>query len=281
MQKDEITAALRDAGTRAAEELDIAHLAMLMALYRTPDLQLTVYEDHLRDLCFLTRARHEDLRNAGAEDDVKTQLAALKHVIVDQHGYVGDTEDYDNIANADLLAVIERRRGMPVALGVLYLHVAEECGWDIAGINFPSHFLLRLEKDGQRLIFDPFDTARPMEAAHLRALLKKNIGENAELSAHYYDAVDKRTVILRLQNNIKLRQVEAADYESALLTTELMRLIAPDEFRLLFDYGVLAFKCDMPQKAFDALQDYAGRTPDARARAEALVLMEEIKRSIH
>jgi len=42
-----------------------------------------------------------------------------------------------------------------------------------------------------------------------------------------------------MQNNAKLRQIEGEDYLGALKTVEVMRLLDPNEYRLLFDAGVL------------------------------------------
>ena len=51
---------------------------------------------------------------------------------------------YDDPQNADLMAVIDRRRGLPVALGILYIHAARAAGLEASGLNTPDHFLLQL-----------------------------------------------------------------------------------------------------------------------------------------
>ncbi|WP_457824685.1 transglutaminase family protein, partial [Staphylococcus aureus] len=50
-------------------------------------------------------------------DDLPARAAALAELLAGQHGYSGDTETYDDLANANLIRVIERRKGLPVALG--------------------------------------------------------------------------------------------------------------------------------------------------------------------
>ena len=49
------------------------------------------------------------------------QPEALAEVIARSYGYRGDSETYDDLQNADLVRVIERRKGLPVALSILYL----------------------------------------------------------------------------------------------------------------------------------------------------------------
>ncbi len=65
------------------------------------------------------------------------------------YGYRGDAETYDDLANANLIRVIERRKGLPVALGVMWLHAARAAGWAAHGVDFPAHFLVALEGSGQ------------------------------------------------------------------------------------------------------------------------------------
>ena len=63
--------------------------------------------------------------------------------------------------------------GLPVSLGILYLFAARAQGWSATGLNFPGHFLIRLESsDGQRVIIDPFYNGRSLEIQSLRELLK-------------------------------------------------------------------------------------------------------------
>ena len=63
-----------------------------------------------------------------AEDAAKL-LAGL---LAGRFGYDGDRLSYDDPQNADLMAVIDRRRGLPVALGILYLHAARAGGLEAA-----------------------------------------------------------------------------------------------------------------------------------------------------
>jgi len=62
----------------------------------------------------------------GAED-------ALAETLAGDLRFTGDMISYDSPANSDLLTVCERRKGLPVALGLLYLVVARRCGLGVRG----------------------------------------------------------------------------------------------------------------------------------------------------
>ena len=82
--------------------------------------------------------------------------------------------------------------------------------------DFPGHFLIRMEKDGERVILDPFKAGKEMNAAELRHLLKSIAGKNAELSHNFYLPVENRDMLVRLENNLKKRRLPADfDFEPA------------------------------------------------------------------
>ena len=262
-------------------EIDIGPAALALAAIGQPDVSLERYFNHLKKLCEETATRHAELLEAGANDNVETRLAALKHIIADKYGYTGDEDNYDDLQNASLIRVIDRGKGLPITLSILYIHVARAQGWDIAGLNIPGHFVCRIDKDGQRVIFDPFSRCGILVAADLRALVKKAQGSHAELSSNYFEPTPNREILIRLQNNIKFRQIEGEDYDAALKTVEAMRAIDPGEFRLLLDAGVLYARTNQPRAAIDMLEDYIKKAPRDRDRHDAALLLQQLKDNLN
>jgi regulator of sirC expression with transglutaminase-like and TPR domain len=155
--------------------------------------------------------------------------------------------------------------------------LARAQGWQIDGLNFPGHFLVRLEKGSERVILDPFRGGQEMNAAELRQLLKSVIGKGAELSHNYYNAVASRDVLIRLENNLKARLIEMEEYAQAIIVVEAMEVIAPDEYRTLFDKGILYAKLGHNSQAATALEAYIAKTPDVREKQHATILLHQIR----
>lgn len=272
---------LETAGRMPEAEVDIAPCALAMALVAHPGLSVDRYFNHLKTLAKEVKARYAELLDAGAKADVHTQLAALKHVLADSHGYRGDHERYDDLQNADLIRVIDRGKGLPIALSILYIHAGRAQGWDICGLNMPGHFICRLEKDGQRVIFDPFYECKILGAPELRFLIKKNLGPQAELSASYYQPCGNRDILMRLQNNIKFRLIEAEDYRAALDIVQIMKLVSPADIRLFLDEGVLYAKLEQPKASIAALEYYVERVQNPGDRYDAELLLRQMRESLH
>jgi len=267
---------LEQLGTLDDQDIDLAFAALALSTHAHPGISIDRYVNHLQKLSVEVSERFSDLVKGGANESVETQLAALKHILSDQYEYIGDRESYDDLQNASLIRVIDRAKGLPITLCILYIHAARAQGWDIAGLNIPGHFLCRLEKDGQRLMFDPFERCEVVEAQNLRSIVKRALGEGAELSSEYYEAASYRDILMRLQNNIKFRQIEVEDYEGGLETVKLMQQVDPNEYRLLLDAGVLYARTDQPQLAIDSLVGYIEKAPNSRDRMEAELLLQQL-----
>jgi regulator of sirC expression with transglutaminase-like and TPR domain len=269
-------AILEQVSVQADEEIDLAHVALALAMVQHEGISAERYIHHLKQIIEDVAVRFDALLQEGGEDSAALRLAALCSVMSDQYGYSGDVQSYDDLQNASLIHVIDRAKGLPITLSILYIHAGRAQGWSVDGLNMPGHFVCRLEKDGQRLIFDPFQDGKIMEAQDLRANLKNSIGPEAELSSEYYERSSNREILIRLQNNLKYRKIDAEDYEGALAVVELMRKIAPDEYRLLLDAGVLYARTDQPKAAIATLAEYIEHAPNSRDRYEAEMLLSEL-----
>lgn len=222
-------------GSCAGEDaaIDLAEVALLLAALDRPRVDLAPYRDHLAELAAETSSA--TTRSASAA----MQVSLLRKVLVGHHGYRGDRETYEDVRNANLIDVIDRRKGLPVALGILFIHAARAYGSDIAGLNFPSHFLIGIEARGQRAIIDPFDDARLMVAQDLRTRLKELNGPDAEIASEHYAAVGNRDILVRLQNNIKIRAVRDENLPRALEVLETMTVVAPQRTELWWETAIL------------------------------------------
>lgn len=260
---------LTASGGKSDSDIDLFVHAMALAMPGHEGISTDKYFNHVSKLIRDVGEKHKNYLDNGAKDDAGTQLAALKDILCNREAYVGDDERYDDLQNADIIRVIDRRKGMPITLCILYIHVGRACGWQVDGLNFPGHFLARIEYGGERLIFDPFASCAVLGAAELRQLLKKVRGPNAELSTDYYKACSNRDILIRLQNNVKLRLIEAEDYTGALESVEMMRLLAPGEYRLLFDAGVLYAKTGKKKAAADVLEKYLSGPISGAERRDA------------
>lgn len=268
---------LRAAAGRGDDPLDIAETALAFAAKDRPGVPVTRYRDELSRMTEAVAARVASLApNATSEN----QAACVSYVLAKELGFAGDSATYDDPQNANLMRVIDRRKGLPVALGILYIHVARGQGWWAEGINFPNHFLIRIRIGAEQVIVDPFHRGRLMDAPALRGLLQDMSNGKAELTPAATQAVSDRQVLLRLQNNIKLRLYQNERFTEGLEVLERMRLLAPDLSDLQREAGMVNARIGNLGAAITLLRDYLEHgDAGATARHEtARVLMDLEKR---
>ncbi len=275
----EARSALDAAGRLPAAELDIAGVALQFARLDAPAADWRAAETHLSEIA---RAAVEIAAADPAADagDLDRRRAALAGLIHGGLGYAGDAETYDNPANANLLNVIARRRGLPVALGILWLHAAEAAGWEAHGVDFPGHFLVALSGRGQ-VVVDVFAGGAPLDARDLRALLKKFAGEAAELGRDTLAPMDKRAVLLRLQNNIKVRRLREGDLAGAVACTEDMLRLAPEAAPLWREAGLMHQRLGQVQAAIGCLGRFLDLAPDGPQAGRVRGLLEELRQRLN
>lgn len=218
---------LRTAGTTPDDRIDLAETALALAVLDVPDAEFEPYRQHLAHLAAQVHDAVQD--RLGPDASLRERIDVLRAVLVEHHGYHGDSETYEDLDNANLMKVIDRRKGLPVALGILFIHAARSQGWDMVGLNFPGHFLVRMVHEGERAILDPFNQIEAKSPQDLRELLKQTAGTGAELTPEHYAPVTNRDVLLRLQNNLKLRHLRDNRADRAVEVVENMLLFAPDQ----------------------------------------------------
>ena len=212
-------------------EIDIGQAALQLARIDAPGADWRAASNHLTELAREAVAMARKLDS----DAAPARVGALAKLITGRHRYAGDTETYDDPANANLIQVIERRRGLPVALGILWLHCTRTIGWTARGLDFPGHFLLALEaprkppgKGTGQTVLDVFAGGTKLDAEDLRRLLQRVEGPDAVLRPGVLTPISARRVLLRLQENIRSRRLAAEQFEAALACTTDMLRIAPD-----------------------------------------------------
>jgi regulator of sirC expression with transglutaminase-like and TPR domain len=149
----------------------------------------------------------------------------------------GDLIHYDHPDNTDIIAVAERRRGLSAVLAVFYLHAARAAGITAAGVDFPGHFVVRVETPEGPVALDPFSQGRlilPSELTRraLRAGLMPHVADRLDL---LMAPVTDRQSLIRLQNVLFSRAIRGRDYEGAERSALRRALLDPEDHRPWLD----------------------------------------------
>ena len=274
--------ALDAIGTLPDTEIDIAQAALQFARIDAPDADWQGAERHLSELARDAVAAGRDLPGG----DVAARAGALAGLLGGRHRYAGDTRTYDDPANANLLRVIERRRGLPVSLGILWLHCTRALGWEAHGLDFPGHFLLALGGDASRkprrggtngTVLDVFAGGVPLSASDMRALLKRVEGPEAELRPGVLAPMPARRVLLRLQENVRARRLVKEDVRGALDCTLDMLRLAPDNAGLWREAALMHERLDEVGAALRCYAKLLELVPEGDSATRTRSAMDDLR----
>jgi len=93
-----------------------------------------------------------------------------------------------------------------------------------------------------------------------------------------------RDVLLRLENNVRLRLAQREDWAGSARSLERMLVIAPDRPELLFEAGQLNAHLDKRRAAiaaFERFLDLQGEEGDPDLRRRASALLQELRRGLN
>jgi regulator of sirC expression with transglutaminase-like and TPR domain len=200
-------------------------------------LACAVHEDPDRDVGPAIEMGREAVEKLAARLDKESPEEAIAEAMAGDLRLEGDLITYDSPANADLIHMADRRKGLPVMLGVVYIHAARGCKLQVHGVDFPGHFLLRIETREGPMALDPFSEGRivlPSELSRraLRAGLTPDVASRLEA---LMAPVTDRAVLIRLQNNIFARAQQRADWPAAERSALRRALLNPQDHRPWLD----------------------------------------------
>mmetsp|Transcript_55194 Transcript_55194/g.170950 ORF Transcript_55194/g.170950 Transcript_55194/m.170950 type:complete len:327 (-) Transcript_55194:136-1116(-) len=217
---DGVSRALRGALRRFEAEvqkddrdIDLTRAAALMALHAEPELDLdaSVFSP-LAQLREGFRVRADELeRVAGrglTEAGRLEGLAASLCSYMSAQGFVGCGRSQGEFYCADnslLHRVLERRRGIPISLAVVYREVGLAAGLDLWGANFPGYFFLGYGRGEAAGLVDAF-SGRMASSAQASEVLSEVFGQSVRLDPGWAsgpplpNTVFLRRMVRNLQN---------------------------------------------------------------------------------
>ena len=238
----------------ALPDADVASAALWIAAEEYPDLDHDAYLGYLDEVARAVRTRTGD--DASADE---ARHALTEEVFVRQ-GFTGNASEYYDPRNSFLNEVIERRRGIPITLAVVYLAVGRRLGAPVHGVNAPGHFLVR---HGARIL-DPFAAGRGVpRQTMLEQLRQMGVDEPDRHLERLLDAPpDTRTILVRMLGNLKANYLQRKDFVRSLAVVDRLVNLDPANPLWLRDRGALYQRLDCARAAVADLERYLELAPD-------------------
>jgi len=208
------------------------------------------------------------------------RVASLNDALFRVRGFAGDRNDYYDPRNSFLNHVLERRRGIPISLSVLYVTVARRNGLRAEGISFPGHFLAKvLPEAGRRedeILVDAFQ-GRIIGEEECRVRLQSVLGAQAALARDPLRAASNKETLFRMLSNLKTIFLHTQRYEQALACCDRGLLLAPDHAHEHRDRGLVYQQLGCVRPAVTDLERYLALAPGDGAAAEIRTVLSVLR----
>jgi regulator of sirC expression with transglutaminase-like and TPR domain len=268
--------------SREDDRIELARACLQIAEDAYPGLDVDGYVGEIER--FAKRLRARIAIGAGAED----RVIALNEFLFADLGFSGNTDDYYDPRNSYLNEVIDRRKGIPISLAVLYLEIGRRIELPLQGVSFPGHFLVRLPLRGGTLVLDPFSGGAPQSADDLRERLQRvipralGVGEPGGVAVadlpleQFLEPASNRQILARLLRNLKGVYRERDKPERLLEVLNRMIIVAPEAAGERRDRGYVYHRLECWRPALQDFADYLEREPDAADQEEVRARVMEL-----
>ena len=254
-------------------EIELAEAALLIAAEEYPNLIIT---DYLRKLDRFAEEARQGIAPARAPIEM---INGLNRTIFHELGFQGNTEHYYDPRNSFLSQVIDRRKGIPITLSVVYVEVARRIGLDLLPVGLPGHFLVKHAGPGGELFIDPFNGGRVMNESEVAGLLAEVTNGRLKLSSEHLTPVTNKQILIRILANLYGVYARGMDYTRALAAVERMLLIAPNTASHVRDRGMLLAAMNKTSDAVADLEHYLELAFDAKDAEMVRDRIKEVKLS--
>jgi regulator of sirC expression with transglutaminase-like and TPR domain len=245
---------------RSDDQIDLFQAALLIAADEYPELNIAQYLTQMD--AWADNIRHSLPKNAQPE----TRLQFLNDYLFGNLGFSGNTDDYYDPRNSYLNEVIDRRRGIPITLSVLYLELGRRLGLNLSGVSFPGHFLVKLPYGGGALVLDPFNGGIALNSQDLLARLQSMFEVDVDDLTPFLSSASNKLILVRLLSNLKGIYHHQKKGAKTLEMINKILLLAPQRHMEYRDRGLLLQSLECYNAALQDFRAYLKLNPEAEDR---------------
>jgi len=197
----------------------------------------------------------------------------------------GNVNNYYDPDNSHLNVVLRTRRGLPIALAILWLELAQGLGLKARGVSFPGHFMLKVNLPRGQVVIDPFtgqslsreDLSERLEPYRRRHGLVDDFDVPVGL---YLQAATPRDILARMLRNLKELHRTQEDWLRLVAVLDRLLILLPDAWTEYRDRGLAWAEMGDARLAVSDLETYVEHANDPLDRDAIGQRLQELRRSM-
>ncbi|HGJ5898937.1 invasion regulator SirB1 [Arsenophonus apicola] len=197
-----------------------------------------------------------------ADDDIETQVSILLKLFYQDWLFSGVTGVYSLSEALWLDKVLIARKGAPVSLGTIFLHVATQLQLPVMPIIFLTQLILCVRReDGTYWYINPIN-GETLTEQMLDLWVKGTISPFAHLTRKDIEETAHRTIIRKMFDTIKAALMEEKKMEQALRVCETLLILDPKDPYEIRDRGLIFAHLECNHVAISDLNYFVEQCPE-------------------
>ena len=262
------------------EALPLFEAATAVAQDEYPDLDVQQVLGDVDQM--LARVRRRCAADAGPMQRLRT----LNQFFFRDMGFGGNVNNYYDPDNSFLNAVLRTRLGIPITLAVLWLELAQGLGLKARGVNFPGHFMVKVNLPNGQVVIDPF-TGQSLSREDLSERLEPYKRRNGLVDDFdvpvglYLQAATPREILARLLRNLKEIHRTQEDWLRLIAVLDRLLILLPDAWIEYRDRGLAWAEMGDVRLAVGDLETYVEHADDTLDRDAIAQRLQELRRALN
>lgn len=225
-------------------------------------------------------------RRCNADAGPLQRLRTLNQFFFRDMGFGGNVNNYYDPDNSYLNAVLRTRRGIPITLAVLWLELATGLGLKARGVNFPGHFMVKVNLPNGQVVIDPF-TGQSLSREDLSERLEPYKRRNGLVDDFdvpvglYLQAATPRDIVARLLRNLKEIHRTQEDWLRLIAVLDRLLILLPDAWSEYRDRGLAWAEMGDLRLAVNDLEIYVEHSDDTMDREAISQRVQELRRALN
>lgn len=261
------------------DNLPLLEATACVAMDEYPDLDVQTLMGDVDQL--LARLR----RRLPADAGPLQRLRLLNQFFFHDMGFGGNINDYYDPDNSHLNVVLKTRRGIPITLAVVWLELAQGLALQAKGVNFPGHFMVKVNLPQGQVIIDPFtgqSLSREDLSERLEPFKRRNgLIDDFDIPAGLYlQSAPPRDIVARVLRNLKDIHRTQEDWHRLVQVMHRLVILLPDDLTERRDRGLAWAELGHVIRALPDLEAYLAQADDAVDADAIAERVHELRREL-
>jgi regulator of sirC expression with transglutaminase-like and TPR domain len=261
------------------DQLPLLEAAVSIAQDEYPELDVQQVLGDVDQL--LARLR----RRLPADAPPLQRLRGLNQFFFRDLGFGGNVNHFYDPDNSYLSVVLRTRRGIPISLAVLWLELAQGMGLSARGVNFPGHFMVKVNLPRGQVVIDPFtgqSLSREDLAERLEPYKRRNgLVDDFDVPVGLYlQSATPRDILARMLRNLKEIHASQEDWTRLIPVLDRLIVLLPQAHADYRDRGLAWAEKGEARRAVQDLEHYLAHAEDALDIDAVAQRVSELRRAL-